>query len=135
MFLRSDAVELPGVRPHRGVAALSHVGEDPAHRFLHRRILRGRVAREVRELRVKGPVPSGEPAQFHRALAFAKASINGCSAARLVLSAAWLTIRRADTGMISSTATRPFALSVLPVDTRSTMASASPTSGASSIEP
>ena len=37
--------------------------------------------------------------------------------------------------MISSTASRSFALSVLPVETRSTMASARPTSGASSIEP
>ena len=37
--------------------------------------------------------------------------------------------------MIRSTSTSRFALSVLPVDTRSTMASASPVSGASSIEP
>src|SRR5439155_3087 len=43
--------------------------------------------------------------------------------------------RRADTGMISSTGTRPLARKVLPVETRSTIASARPTSGASSIDP
>jgi hypothetical protein len=48
---------------------------------------------------------------------------------------AWLTTRRELIGAISSTATRLFAFSVPPVLTRSTMASASPTSGASSIEP
>ncbi|CFO07320.1 Uncharacterised protein [Bordetella pertussis] len=37
--------------------------------------------------------------------------------------------------MTSSTAARPLARSVPPVETRSTMASARPTSGASSIEP
>ncbi len=61
--------------------------------------------------------------------------MSGCSSARRVFSAAWFTTRRADTGMISSTATRSFAFSVLPVATRSTMASARPVSGASSIEP
>ena len=42
---------------------------------------------------------------------------------------------RAEIGMIGSTSTSPLARSVPPVDTTSTMASASPTSGASSIEP
>ena len=41
----------------------------------------------------------------------------------------------APVGMISSTATRLLAASVLPVETTSTMASARPTSGANSIEP
>ena len=41
----------------------------------------------------------------------------------------------AETGMISSTASSRFAFSVAPVDTRSTMASARLSSGASSIEP
>ena len=42
---------------------------------------------------------------------------------------------RALIGMMSSTATRSFACSVRPVETRSTIASARPTSGASSIDP
>jgi hypothetical protein len=51
------------------------------------------------------------------------------------LSDAGLTISRALIGMIVSTSTRSFAASVLPVDTRSTIASASPDSGASSMDP
>jgi hypothetical protein len=51
------------------------------------------------------------------------------------LSEAWFTMSRAEIGAISSTGFSPFAFSVLPVLTRSTIASASPTSGASSIEP
>ena len=54
---------------------------------------------------------------------------------RLSFSAAWLTTSRAEIGMISSTSTSAFAFSVLPEATRSTIASARPVSGASSIEP
>ena len=48
---------------------------------------------------------------------------------------AGFTMRRLVTAMISSTTLSLLARSVLPVSTRSTMASARPTSGASSIEP
>src|SRR5262249_16295506 len=115
--------------------ARADVGDDRAHRRLDAAILRRRVARESIELRIEAGAPGRKPAQLHFAAAFAKASISGCRAARLVLSAAWFTMRRADTGMISSTASRSFAFSVWPVETRSTMASARPTSGASSIDP
>ena len=54
---------------------------------------------------------------------------------RFSFSAAWLTTRRAEICMICSTSTRWLARSVLPVETRSTIASARPVSGASSIEP
>ena len=37
---------LAEVRAHRRVAALAYVGEDLAHRLLHRWVLRGVVARE-----------------------------------------------------------------------------------------
>jgi hypothetical protein len=57
------------------------------------------------------------------------------SGACLSLSAAWLTTRRELMSMMRSTSTRWLALRVLPVDTRSTMASASPVSGASSMLP
>src|SRR6266478_3741622 len=52
-----------------------------------------------------------------------------------VLSEARFTMRRAVDVMISATSTRPLARSVSPDWTRSTMRSASPTSGASSMEP
>ena len=48
---------------------------------------------------------------------------------------ALLTTRRELTAQISSTGSSPFARRVLPVSTRSTIRSASPTSGASSMEP
>src|SRR5690606_40668375 len=52
-----------------------------------------------------------------------------------VFSAARLTIRRAEIGMITSVSTRPLSARVRPVETRSTMRSASPSEGASSIAP
>ena len=67
--------------------------------------------------------------------AFASASMIARIGSRLSFSAAWLTTRRAEISMISSTSTRRFAFSVLPDETRSTIASARPVSGASSIEP
>ena len=69
------------------------------------------------------------------AVACAKASRIGCTPARLSLSEAGLTTRRELTSSTCSTATSLLAFSVLPVLTRSTMASARPTSGANSIEP
>ena len=57
------------------------------------------------------------------------------TAACSVFIEARFTIRRAVDRVISATSTRPFALSVSPDWTRSTMRSASPTRGASSIEP
>src|SRR3954467_8692807 len=129
------AVETMRILEHRGVAAGAHFGDDRAHRCLYAAVLRDLVARERRERGIEAGGPGRKPAQLHFPAALANASMSGCSAARLVLSAAWLTIRRAETGVISSTGTKSFALRVFPVDTRSTMASASPTSGASSIDP
>ena len=62
-------------------------------------------------------------------------SMIGFSASCLSLSAAWLTTRGDEIGMISSTATSRLAFSVPPVDTRSTIRSARPARGASSIDP
>ena len=53
----------------------------------------------------------------------------------LSLSAAWFTTRRELMSMMRSTSTRWLALRVPPVETRSTMASARPVSGASSMLP
>ena len=47
----------------------------------------------------------------------------------------WFTTIRADSGQISSKTCSPFSRSVAPVSTISTITSASPTIGASSIEP
>ena len=63
------------------------------------------------------------------------ASSIGCSKSRLSFKAAWFTIRREEMSAMCSTSTKSFARSVLPVLTRSTIASDKPTSGASSIEP
>ena len=67
--------------------------------------------------------------------AAATASMIARTGSRLSFNDAWLTISLAEIGMICSTSTSWLALSVWPVETRSTMASASPVSGASSIEP
>src|SRR5688572_350937 len=118
----------------RGIPSLAHCAQNVGHHGFHGRV-RGRVvAGERRQRGIEARRGRRQATQLHSA-AWAKASISGWSAARLVLSAAWLTISRADTRMMSSTASRSFALSVLPVETRSTMASARPTSGASSIDP
>ena len=57
------------------------------------------------------------------------------SGACLIFSIAWLTTKCELMSMMRSTSTRWLALRVLPVDTRSTMASASPMRGASSMLP
>ena len=132
---RLGAIELARVVEHRHVSALAHVRHDGTHRALDCVVLRRLVAREPLERGIEPCVRGRHAPQLHGRTALAKASMSGCSAARRVLSAAWLTIRREETGMISSTATSWLALSVLPVDTRSTIASASPRIGASSIDP
>ena len=130
-----------GVLQHRGVAAPPHVGQDLGHDPLDALVLRrSRTPAAAAELRLEIGAAGIEQIKLqHPPLPVlprrrTRPAWAG-SASRLSLSAAWFTTRRALIGMISSTATRWFALSVLPVLTRSTMASASPTSGASSIEP
>src|SRR5262249_37763335 len=120
-------VESPAVAENGGVSAPAHVGDDRFDDALHARILRSFVACKRGELRIEVAPRRRKASQLHRA-AFRKASISGCSSARRVLSAAWLTMRREVTGMISSTGTRSFARSVSPVATRSTIASARPSS-------
>ena len=74
------------------------------------RILRGLEREQLREPRVEVGLRGGEaPDPDHRA-ARAKASSSGWIAARFNFNAAWLTISRALTGAISSTAFRWFAL-------------------------
>ena len=58
-----------------------------------------------------------------------------CSASAMLAKTAGFTTSRAEMSMMCSTSTRWLARSVLPVDTRSTMASARPVSGASSMLP
>jgi len=100
---RPDAVKAARVRKHRGIAAPANVRDDRARHSRHRTV-RGRlVAGQGLELRAELRVARAQAAQLHR-LAFANASIIGCSSDRRVFSAAWLTIKRAETGMISSTA-------------------------------
>src|SRR5207244_4580542 len=130
--VRRNAIEAARVIQQRGVAARAYLGEDGTHGFRELRVLRRVEACQLFEAGSK--ILVGGRKAFHLA-ARAKASISGCSSARLVLSAAWLTISRAETGRISSTATSPLSRSVRPVATRSTMASARPVSGASSIDP
>src|SRR2546421_2432346 len=132
---RLARIEAPAVFDERRIAAPLHIGEDVLHGVPDGRVPTRLVARQRRKLGVESGRAGGKAAQRHARAALAKASMSGCNRARLVLSAAWFTIRRADTGMISSTATKSLSRSVRPLDTRSTMASARPVSGASSIEP
>src|ERR1700682_205162 len=151
-----DAVEQESIFEHGGVPTRPHVDDDIGDRGVDPLVLGGIDRRQPSKRRGEIRGRRIEAAHFgHRSQALlgvlavlgasavpgalralrARASSTGCTASRLSLSAAGLTIRRALIAMISSTATRPLALSVLPLLTRSTMASASPTSGASSIDP
>src|SRR5690606_31351142 len=147
---RVDTVEAPRVFEHCLVAARANVGDDARDRLLDRLVLRGLVGEQRGQARgeIGGSTvePCGQPdghgdaspspaASAERRAARASASSSGSSLAARVFSAAWLTMSRAEIGMISSTSTSWFARSVPPVLTRSTIASARPTSGASSIEP
>src|SRR5687768_14290102 len=92
------------------VPSRPHFAQDGAHRGLHACAFARVVVRELGELGIEARGSGGEPPQFHRTAALAKPSISGWRTLRLVLSAAWLTISRADTAMISSTGMRSFAL-------------------------
>src|SRR5258708_24982297 len=92
-------VQAPSVAQQRRIAARAHVGEDARDGLAQLRVGRRLVARQSGELRFEAAIGRRESPQFHARAACAKASIKGCSATRLVLSAAWLTMRRADTGM------------------------------------
>src|SRR5205085_6897249 len=87
-------IEATRVFQHGGVAARAHLGEDDAHALLHGAIVRAGDAQTL-EGRGETGLRRREAARLHFA-ALAKASINGWSALRLVLSAAWLTMRRAE---------------------------------------
>src|SRR5262249_20757516 len=130
---RTEPVEALCVLEQRHVAARSHAVQDLGHARLDRGIGLGRPVAHALELGFelwRGGVEAAD-----HAMAPSKASIKARSASRLSLSAAGLTTSRAEMSMIVSTSTKWLALSVLPVETRSTIASARPVSGASSIEP
>src|SRR4026208_718433 len=80
-------VETLRILEHRGVAAGAHLGKDRAHHRLDAAILRRIVARKRRELGIEAGGPGRKPAQLHFAAALANASMSGCSAGRLGLSA------------------------------------------------
>ena len=144
---RLQSIEARGVLEHRRVAAAAHVGHDLGHARLDGRVGLGRPVQHAREGGLEVRLPGVQARDAHRgggavpaheALPLTAASSASTSArigSRLSLSAAWLTTRRADTSRICSTSTSWLARSVPPVDTRSTIASARPVSGASSIEP
>src|SRR5690606_13190893 len=139
-----EPVEAPRELEQRLVAAPAHVRDDPLHRAHDAGILLRLPRQQPGKPRLEAGLGriqavDGRGAARHGVASWAaarsNAAISGAIAACRILSAAWFTIRRAEIGMISSTSTRLFARSVPPVETTSTMASASPTSGASSIEP
>ena len=88
---------------------------------------------DIRHRLLSASVPFDLAARRHRAPQRLRSapSPSGASSSMDAL----LTTRRELMSAMCSSGTRPFALRVLPVSTRSTMRSASPTSGASSIEP
>mmetsp|Transcript_29288 Transcript_29288/g.53048 ORF Transcript_29288/g.53048 Transcript_29288/m.53048 type:complete len:339 (-) Transcript_29288:252-1268(-) len=129
-------VEALGVVQHGGITAGPHIGQDLGDAALYGGVGLGRPMAQALELGVEVGGGGRELAdQGHVETALAKASISGRRVSRLSFSAAWLTTRRDEMSMICSTSTSLLARSVPPVETRSTMASARPVSGASSIEP
>src|SRR5262249_3822037 len=121
-----------------GVSARADVGENPFDRLLDRRI-GGQLDRvQMREdlLEVgRARIEAAHRTHVVASTAASSLSMSGISSARLSLSAAALTIRREEIATFPSTRTSRFERKVLPVETRSTIASASPAKGASSIEP
>ena len=105
---------------HRRVAARAHVGDDRSDRRVDRLVLR-RVERRSAAARLASKSGAdesrrGDLRHAHLAAAAAIASMQRLHRwSRFSLSAAGLTISRALIGQISSTATRSFAFSVLPV--------------------
>src|SRR6267142_3790003 len=132
-------IELARVLEHRLVAARPDLAQNRRRRVFDALVLGILECEQVGQPRIEAGVAGRQACNPDHvplfATAPAKASSSGWIVPRLSLSAAWFTIRRALIGMISSTAWRPLARSVLPLETRSTIASARPTSGASSIEP
>src|SRR4029077_2911511 len=121
------------------IAALSDVGQDGVDRPLNRGVDgRGRPL-ELAHHGIGADGAGVEDADRHftaRAPVSARSSwISVVTAPYSVFIEARFTISRAVERMISSTSTSRLASSVLPDCTRSTMRSANPTSGASSIEP
>src|SRR5690606_15951374 len=128
------------------IAALLHVGQDTGHGLLHAGIGLGRPMQPRRQRGIEAGVGGGKAqglggeghvsgGQAGVVTVREKTSIRRRIGSCLSLSAAWLTTRRELISMMRSTSTRLLALRVLPVETRSTMASARPVSGASSMLP
>src|SRR5690606_20340236 len=137
-----DVIEATRVLDHGGIAGRTHGSQYAGHRLVDAGIVSAleseqRIERrqKLRLARIEPPDPNVTRGFTIHRTAPAKASRTGWMRVRFSLSEAWLTIRRELMGMISSTSTRLFAFRVPPLETRSTIASASPTSGASSIEP
>src|SRR5690606_15487042 len=134
-----EAVEAARVFDHRRVTRGAHGGEDVGDGVVDTRVgtaLEGQQRVEFgEETRLAGIHAADDHAFSLLPMAPAKASSIGWMRSCLSFSEAWLTTRRELMSRMCSTSTSPLARSVPPVDTRSTMASASPTSGASSIEP
>src|SRR6185437_6103343 len=141
-----DPVEAPRVIEQGAVPHAAHRGQDLGDPARDLRIDRaGRPlqgADHARHARAggleapdhRGPGP-GSPAGADRPATSRSAAINRLTWAWAVLRDARLTTRRAVEVRISATSTSPLARRVSPDCTRSTMRSARPTSGASSMEP
>src|SRR5215208_2844224 len=136
-----ERIEPVGIGQHRGVPALLHVAEDFRDALLDLRVGLGRPVQPRRELLLEGGGGGGQAGRLgvHAVTSLPSAAANASMTRRIAsclsLSAAWLTTSRELMSMMRSTSTRLFALSVPPVDTRSTIASAKPVSGASSMLP
>src|SRR5206468_975621 len=125
-----EAIEALRVFEHRRISARANVAQDRIDAFLDREIGLRRPVQHALQLALEIGRRRRELGDVHchaaAPIAAAKASMMRRMASRLSLSAAWLTTKRAEICMISSTSTRLLAFSVLPVATRSTIASAKP---------
>src|SRR5690606_20222408 len=138
--LHIAAIKTVGQFHQRRVAALAHRIENGTHAIMHFIVTRFAPGGQCGEVGVEIQVGGIKAIDVHAGLRRAStaasiASRIGWICACRVFMLARLTIRRLEMWQISSVGSSPSARRVLPVSTISTMRSARPTNGASSIAP
>src|SRR5690606_28111413 len=127
-------VEALGIFGERLVAERADFAEDVRNGARNVRVALAAAVDEAPELLLEVGIGGGQ-AQHQAASPSARKRSTSAATRGSVLSAARLTISRAEIDMIVSVSTSPFSASVLPVETRSTIRIDSPSDGASSIAP
>src|SRR3972149_3007450 len=129
-------VKAAGIFEECGITAPSDPGDDVLYDGNYARILLITMAQKRLELRGKTWGAGIKPSEFyflfaHNAILSSSGWIRSC----FIFMAALLTMTRELISAMVSSGTRPFAFKVVPVSIKSTIRSASPRTGASSMEP